>query len=168
MKKFPAIFLTSVLTLGMCACTPSADVPATASPKPEYVGDTYVQYPHVRDYTYSWWPEGTGISKLKPFCVQTGWYGLSISSMNGMLTHLGAISEEYSETQALSQNFEVISALPEVSADCSVSVRGESYRYTGAIKPAPNSSTKTRMIESGQYMQSFDAAAMNLPLRKTS
>ena len=161
MKKIPAILLTSMLTLGMCACTPSADVPTTAPPKPDYVGGTYVQYSRARDYTYSWWPEGTGVSERKPFCVQTGWYGLSISSVNGMLTRLGAISEEYSQSQALSQHFSVISSLPEVSADCSVSVGGESYHYTGAITPAPNSSTKTRMIESGQYMQSFDAAAMN-------
>lgn len=37
MKKIPAILLTSMLTLGMCACTPSADVPATAPPKSDYV-----------------------------------------------------------------------------------------------------------------------------------
>lgn len=142
MKKIPAILLTSMLTLGMCACTPSADVPATAPPKSDYVGGTYVQYSRVRDYTYSWWPEGTGVSERKPFCVQTGWYGLSISSVNGMLTHLGAISEEYSQTQALSQHFSVISSLPEVSADCSVFVGGESYHYTARLRLRPTAAQR--------------------------
>lgn len=158
MKKFFIVLITVVLLLGLTACPGPPEKPEEK--KVEYVGDTYVQYSQIRDYTYSWWPQGTGVSVAKPFCVQTGWYGFSINSVDGTLSHLGGIATEYTQTQAVQQDDTVIQDLPKVSSDCNVTVDGETYKYTKTIVPAPNSTTMTRMIESGQYMQSFDAAAM--------
>lgn len=170
MKKFASLLLTGALLMGLVSCTagPSASPSApSASPsgteptkEDQYAGDTYIQRPDVRDYTYSWWPESTGTSSAHKFFIQTGYYGMSINAATGMINKLGAIEEEFTQTAVLVQDSSVINSLPGLSVSSSVSMDGKAYDYTGIIESAKYNTTNTRIIESGQYMQSFDAAAM--------
>ncbi|MDD6204495.1 MAG: hypothetical protein PUC05_05855 [Firmicutes bacterium] len=159
--RFLAAALCPVLCLSMAACDGEKPQPSASqgTDRVSYVGQTYVQYPEVRDYTYSWWPNGTGRSYSHNFCVQTGYYGISVNSVTGMPTRIGAIAQQYSQTAASTANEDVINALTAVTAECSFTA-DKRYVYTNIIEPAPYCTSSIRMIESGQYMQSFDAAAM--------
>ncbi len=190
MKHFLILLLCGILMVSFCACSPTApsssndptqshdstassttdptaptDSP-TVDPSttpdnniPEYINGTYVQTPDVRDYTYSWWPDSTGEDENHNFCVQTGYYGLSFSSVTGMPIRMGYISNAYSQTAALTQNETVIKTLPAMSVSASVTI-DEKYNFTGAIEKAPYCQSVLRIIESGQYMQSFEVGAM--------
>lgn len=168
MKKLAALLLTGAISLSLTSCTdnPSPSHNPSLPPKEDsselnpYIGNTYAQQPEIRDYAYSWWPEGTGISEKNKFFVQTGYYGMSFNGSNGMLDRLGVIKEEYSQTQIMSQDSSVINSLPEIKASSAASIDNISYTFTNIIQPAQYHTINMRIIESGQYMQSFDTAAM--------
>lgn len=170
MKKLFVFMLLCALGLSS-ACNPATNAPspspspeAGATRKPgqaEWYEGSYVQYPDKRDYTYSWWKEGLLSKGDNRFCIQTGYYGLTADAVTGMITAIGAIQEEYTKTQVLSQGMEVMEALPGVRTVAALETGGQAYTFRGSVTPTPYSWLPTRIIESGDYMQSFDVAAMN-------
>mgnify|MGYP000098033523 FL=1 len=165
MKKVAVLLLTGAIGLSLASCadnpSPSPSVsPEQGSELNPYVGNTYSQQPDVRDYAYSWWPEGTGTAPNNKFFVQTGYYGISVNGSNGMINRIGALKDEYSQSEVMTQNASVINSLPQVSTFSSVKINDDEYVFTDIIEPAQYNTINMRIIESGQYMQSFDAAAM--------
>lgn len=167
MKKLAIMLLTGAMSLGLASCANSTITSSSPSPsnqnnseKNPYIGNTYSQQPDIRDYTYSWWPEGTGTASSNKFFVQTGHYGISINGTNGMINRLGAIKEEYGQSEVMSQDASVINSLPEIDTFSSAIINDTEYLFTDTIQPAQYNTINMRIIESGQYMQSFDTAAM--------
>lgn len=167
MKKLAIMLLTGAMSLGLASCANSTITSSSPSQsnqnnseKNPYIGNTYSQQPDIRDYTYSWWPEGTGTASSNKFFVQTGHYGISINGTNGMINRLGAIKEEYGQSEVMSQDASVINSLPEIDTFSSAIINDTEYLFTDTIQPAQYNTINMRIIESGQYMQSFDTAAM--------
>jgi len=168
MKKIITACAACLLALSLCACstpttTPSGsgDPEPTTTPERTEVVDlgSYVQKPSVRDFTYSWWPDAPIMDENHNFCVQTGYYGMSFSAANGMPVSFGYITNEYTQTQALSQNQSVLKDLPKLSVSATVTTDA-TYTFSGKVNNAEYSTSPIRIIESGQYMQSFEAGAM--------
>ena len=167
MKKLAIMLLTGAMSLGLASCANSTITSSSPSQsnqnnseKNPYIGNTYSQQPDIREYTYSWWPEGTGTASSNKFFVQTGHYGISINGTNGMINRLGAIKEEYGQSEVMSQDASVINSLPEIDTFSSAIINDTEYLFTDTIQPAQYNTINMRIIESGQYMQSFDTAAM--------
>jgi len=171
MKKFLITSVACMLALFLCACSaPTATVTPSGSSEPQPSTSagvqemrelgSYVQKPSVRDYTYSWWPDAPIMDEDHSFCVQTGYYGISFSAVNGMPQSLGYISKEYTQTQALVQDKSVINALVQISSVAATVKTDALYTFSGKVNYAAYSTSPIRIIESGQYMQSFEVGAL--------
>lgn len=117
MKKhlyFTAALLA--LLLLFCSCqpgdtasvAPTESITAGASEQPLPSGKEYkydengnvVQQPDVRDYTTMWWRDGFNRGGRWQMNMQTGYYGLTVNTVTGSISTLGAIEQEITQTQA--------------------------------------------------------------------
>ena len=167
MKKFLTACAVCLLAISLCACssptaTPSGSEDPGNTPAPNQIAElgSVAQKPSVRDYTYSWWPDAPVMDENHNFCVQTGYYGMSFSAANGMPVSFGYISEEYTQTQALVQNQSVLEDLPQISSISATVKTDATYTFSGKVNNATYSTSPIRIIESGQYMQSFEIGAL--------
>lgn len=167
-KNVCVVLMVLLMLFSLAACgpettgeTPSASptvTPPADSKEYKYVGSTLVQEPGVRDWTTMWWRDGfqKGVNRL---CMQTGYYGLAIDVMRGGLSYIGAIEQEYAETDAAAQNSSIVEALSQVSMDYSFGLNGEEHGYYG-MEPIGGGSVASRILETGRYMQRVDVMCM--------
>ncbi|MBR3750352.1 MAG: hypothetical protein IKK58_01130 [Clostridia bacterium] len=182
-KLITTLALAFVL-LGLCACGPTVGTESTTGTVPQNTGSTepgqsvepdktvgtvepvgeFVQQPDIRDYTHLWWKDGwkaTGGAQLQ---IQTGYYGLSIAPSRGQIANLGAIAEQIPWSEAAIADNELIASLPTIDKmSYYLTLDGKERKYSGVSAlndPSYGTQSKSRIIESGRYMQRVDV--MNL------
>lgn len=168
-KNVCVVLMVLLMLVSLAACGPETTVetpsasstvtpPVAENKEYKYVGSTLVQEPGVRDWTTMWWRDGfqKGVNRL---CMQTGYYGLAIDVMRGGLSYIGAIEQEYAETDAAAQNSSIVEALSQVSMDYSFGLNGEEHGYYG-MEPIGGGSVASRILETGRYMQRVDVMCM--------
>lgn len=145
-KLITAIIMLTAAVLLLCACTPEQP---TVQPTQTQSGQTeqatpsgreflydkngnVIQQPQVRDYTAMWWRDGFNRGGKWQMNMQTGYYGMSVSTLTGTLNTFGAIEQEISESEAGKANNELIDSLAHIRTRFAViDESGERCGYSG-------------------------------------
>lgn len=155
---------------------PTKTLEVSTTPKPVEPISEFVQQPNVRDYTYAWWENGFRATNGAQLNIQTGYYAMSINPKHGKIATLGAIKEEYTQQQVLTQKDGFIDSLSIIKKmDYAVTLNGTKKPFTGVtpidyendltVSNCPNGNiAHSRMIDNGRYMQCVDI--MNLNFQK--
>lgn len=177
MKKhlyFTAALLA--LLLLFCSCqpgdtasvAPTESITAGASEQPTPSGKEYkydengnvVQQPDVRDYTTMWWRDGFNRGGRWQMNMQTGYYGLTVNTVTGSISTLGAIEQEITQTQAGQGDNALLESLPKVTSSYSViDTDGTECTYAGT-DAVGGGSISSRILETGRYMQRIDIMSL--------
>ena len=146
-KLITAIIMLTAAVLLLCACTPEQT--ASVQPTQTQSGQTeqatpsgreflydkngnVIQQPQVRDYTAMWWRDGFNRGGKWQMNMQTGYYGMSVSTLTGTLNTFGAIEQEISESEAGKANNELIDSLAHIRTRFAViDENGERCGYSG-------------------------------------
>ena len=173
-KLITAIIMLTAAVLLLCACTPEQ---TTVQPTQTQSGQTeqatpsgreflydkngnVIQQPQVRDYTAMWWRDGFNRGGKWQMNMQTGYYGMSVSTLTGTLNTFGAIEQEISESEAGKANNELIDSLAHIRTRFAViDESGERCGYSG-MEAVGGGSITSRILESGRYMQRIDVMSM--------
>ena len=173
-KLITAIIMLTAAVLLLCACTPGQ---TTVQPTQTQSGQTeqatpsgreflydkngnVIQQPQVRDYTAMWWRDGFNRGGKWQMNMQTGYYGMSVSTLTGTLNTFGAIEQEISESEAGKANNELIDSLAHIRTRFAViDESGERCGYSG-MEAVGGGSITSRILESGRYMQRIDVMSM--------
>lgn len=115
-----------------------------------------VQKPGVRDYTTMWWRDGFNRGGKWQINIQTGYYGLTVNTITGRLSNLGAIRQELSHSDASKADNTLVESLPGLQTDYFViNSNGDHCAYS-STSSIGNGLISSRILETGRYMQRLD------------
>lgn len=168
-----ALLLIIILLLAACGPTttttpgtsPTIGTGEVLDPKPSgkeytYINNKLVQQPDVRDYTTMWWRDGFNRGGKWQMNMQTGYYGLTVNTVTGVLQNFGAIKEEYTETQAGQGDNQLLESLPNISTSYELlDADGNAYMNVGTAAVG-GGAIASRILETGRYMQRIDILSL--------
>lgn len=131
----------------------------------EYTSGLLKNMPAARDYSCSWWANGFYYSHdpawgpERIFCIQTGYYGLSVDVESMNISHFGPFRGSLPYPELADKRNEMIFSLPQSRLDMKIAVADRIFRFAG-LPEIPDVMEHMhipyRINSSGRLVQRFD------------